>query len=295
VRKVFSEIGLAGTGLATWLRFMNFSRVIRVVCVLATLATARAEIWEQPTGKWDTLVGCRLIESGGNDGDSFYVRQGSQTFLFRLYGVDTPETRDSYPERVKAQARHFGITTAQTLRAGVQADEFTHRLLAGTTFTVGTCWQDAKGDSRLRRYYATVTVNGRDLAEQLAAAGLARVYGFMPPTPGFSEEKLRGLEKQAKAERRGAYGASQTGAVSTPTPSLLSMLPSLAPTPAAGGKVNVNMATQAQLEAAPGIGPYFAKAIIAGRPYEKLEDLRRVKGIGPKTYAKIAPYLTVGR
>lgn len=273
---------------------MSFSRAIRVVCALAALATVRAEIWEQPTGKWDTLVGCRLVESGGNDGDSFYVRQGNQTFLFRLYGVDTPETRDSYPERVKAQAQHFGITTAQTIKAGVVAEEFTHKLLAGTTFTVGTCWQDAKGDSRLKRYYATITVNGHDLAEQLAAAGLARVYGFTPPTPGFSEAKLKALEQQAKAARRGAYGTARTGAVSTPAPSFLSMLPSLAPTPAAG-KVNVNAATEAQLEAVPGVGPYFAKAIIAGRPYQKLEDIQRVKGIGPKTYAKLAPYLTVGR
>lgn len=271
---------------------MSFSRAIRAVCVLAALATARAEIWEQPTGKWDTLVGCRLVESGGNDGDSFYVRQGNQTFLFRLYGVDTPETRDSYPQRVKAQARHFGITTTQAIKAGVVAEEFTHKMLAGAMFTVGTCWQDAKGDSRLRRYYATVTVNGHDLSEQLAAAGLARVYGFMPPTPGFSETKLKALEQQAKAARRGAYGAARTGAVSTPTPSFLTMLAT--PTPAAG-TVNVNAATQAQLEAVPGIGPHYAKAIIAGRPYQTLEELRRVKGIGPKTYAKLAPYFTVGR
>jgi endonuclease YncB( thermonuclease family) len=273
---------------------MSFSRAIRVVCALAMLATARAETWERPTGKWETLPGCRLVESGGNDGDSFYVRQGSRTYLFRLYGVDTPEARDTYPERVKAQARHFGITTARVLQAGVAAEEFTHKLLAGASFTVGTCWQDAKGDSRMERFYATVTVNGRDLGEQLAAAGLARVYGFMPPITGFSEAKMKALERQAKAARHGAYGTARTGAVSTPTPSFLSMLPSLAPKPPAG-KVNVNTATEAQLEVVPGIGPHFAKAIIADRPYKTLEELRRVKGIGPKAYAKLAPYLGVGR
>jgi competence ComEA-like helix-hairpin-helix protein len=258
------------------------------------LASARAERWEQPTGKWDTLVGCRLEKSNGNDGDSFYVRQGKNVFLFRLYAVDTPEDRGTYRERVEAQARHFGITPEQTIKAGVAAEQFTKKLLTGTTFAVGTCWQDAKGSSRMRRFYATVTVNGLDLAEQLAAAGWARVYGFMPPTPGFSEAKLRALERKAKAERRGVYAFSNPEGSLAPTPATLTTL--VSPTPAASpeGKIDVNTATEEQLEAVPGIGPYFAKAIIAGRPYEKVEDIQNVNGIGTKTLAKLAPYFCVG-
>jgi len=44
----------------------------------------------------------------------------------------------------------------------------------------------------------------------------------------------------------------------------------------------------------PGIGPHYAKLIITGRPYEKVEDITRVRGIGPKTLAKLAPFLVVG-
>lgn len=57
-------------------------------------------------------------------------------------------------------------------------------------------------------------------------------------------------------------------------------------------KVSVNGATQAELEALPEIGPKAAAAIIAGRPYAKVEDIDRVDGIGPKTMEAIRPLLT---
>lgn len=46
------------------------------------------------------------------------------------------------------------------------------------------------------------------------------------------------------------------------------------------GPVNVNTATQAQLETLPGIGPALAQEIIARRPFATVEDLDAVPGIG---------------
>ncbi len=46
------------------------------------------------------------------------------------------------------------------------------------------------------------------------------------------------------------------------------------------GGLNINTATQQQLESLPGIGPALAKRIIAGRPYRQLPDLDRVRGLG---------------
>lgn len=55
--------------------------------------------------------------------------------------------------------------------------------------------------------------------------------------------------------------------------------------------VNVNLATQQELETIPGIGPALAREIIHGRPYGEIEDLQRVKGIGPVTLSGMRPYV----
>ena len=61
--------------------------------------------------------------------------------------------------------------------------------------------------------------------------------------------------------------------------------------------INVNTASQSELEQLPGIGPVLASAIIARRdqfgPFERPEDLKEVPGIGDKTFARIAPLVTV--
>ena len=68
-------------------------------------------------------------------------------------------------------------------------------------------------------------------------------------------------------------------------------------TGASGGKVNLNTATQAQLEELPGIGPTYALAIIAERQrrgrFTSVNDLRTVHGIGEKRFAELAPLVTV--
>jgi DNA uptake protein ComE-like DNA-binding protein len=55
-----------------------------------------------------------------------------------------------------------------------------------------------------------------------------------------------------------------------------------APQPLSSDALNINTATQQQLETLPGIGPTLAQRIIAGRPYGRLQDLQRVRGLGPR-------------
>lgn len=60
------------------------------------------------------------------------------------------------------------------------------------------------------------------------------------------------------------------------------------------GVVNVNTASAAQLDLLPGIGAKAAKRIIELRtktPFAKLEDLRKVKGLGPKKLEKMKPFV----
>ncbi|MFQ5579295.1 MAG: ComEA family DNA-binding protein [Nitrospiria bacterium] len=59
--------------------------------------------------------------------------------------------------------------------------------------------------------------------------------------------------------------------------------------------IDVNIASQKELESLPGIGPKLAGAIIKDRlrkgRFLRAADLLRVKGIGPKRLEKIKPYL----
>lgn len=46
--------------------------------------------------------------------------------------------------------------------------------------------------------------------------------------------------------------------------------------------IDLNTATQAQIEELPGIGPALAKKIIEARPIKSFEDLKNIKGLGAK-------------
>jgi competence protein ComEA len=73
--------------------------------------------------------------------------------------------------------------------------------------------------------------------------------------------------------------------------------------PAARGKLqpgdpplDVNAADEAELQRLPGVGPTLARRIVEARGTERFkspDDLRRVKGIGPKTMDSLRQYVTV--
>lgn len=66
----------------------------------------------------------------------------------------------------------------------------------------------------------------------------------------------------------------------------------------AARRLDLNSATQAELELLPGIGPATARAIIDFRSrvgaFKSIDDIDKVPGIGQKTLERVRPFLRLG-
>ncbi len=116
------------------------------------------------------------------------------------------------------------------------------------------------GKSKLEKIKPLVTIGGQPAAQAPAAAG----------TAASKAATATQAAQKAPAE------AKKAGKVAMPA-----------------GPININTASKEQLDALPGIGKTKAQAIIDGRPYQKPEDIMKVKGIKQKTYDKIKDLITV--
>ncbi|MCZ6674733.1 MAG: helix-hairpin-helix domain-containing protein [Verrucomicrobia bacterium] len=239
--------------------------------------------------EWMELNNCRFISNGINDGDSFMIKHNGTPYVFRLYWVDTPEERDDYPARLREQAEYFGITPKEVEQIGREAKLFTREFLKGN-LTIYTQWENGQGTGQ--RYYAVVNSDKGNLIEALVKRGLARIYGYIKAWP---EEKsidqfrrrLWKLEKQAKEDGRGAWASGIDVWDPFDYQKKLAALPDLE------GKLNINTATKEELVLLPGIGLTYSQRIIAARPFRSIEDLIKVKGIGPKTFARIKDRVSI--
>jgi DNA uptake protein ComE-like DNA-binding protein len=256
---------------------LSLFRTLAVCLVLGSPARAVAGGWES----WD---GCTLEADQYFDGDSFQARYRGRVFVLRLYFADAPESDAGYEGRVREQAAYFGVTTAQVLRGGEAAKEYTGRFLA-KPFRVLTRLQPAPGASRAERHYAIVERNGVRLDEALVRAGLARVTSEVADHPDAAaghrrENELRALEQKAAHSRYGVWAHSnRADRKESLLEKLRPRLPGSLPAP---HRVNLNKAPIADLEALPGIGPKTAEAIVRARPIRDLQALDAVPGIGPK-------------
>lgn len=126
--------------------------------------------------------------------------------------------------------------------------------------------------------------------DELSKAGLsAKAIDKLKPlvTVGSTTPSKESATKPSASPAPEKAAAPKKEPASTSKPS--SAAKKLAP----GQKININAASKEELDALPGIGPVKAQAIIDGRPYEKPEDIMKVKGIKQGEFNKIKDLITV--
>lgn len=125
------------------------------------------------------------------------------------------------------------------------------------------------GKSKLEKIKPLVSVGGPPAAKAPAAQ--------VPPAAGAAA----------------GAAASKAATTTQPAPKAPAEAKKAAKAAVPAGSININTASKEQLDALPGIGKTKAQAIIDGRPYQKPEDIMKVKGIKQKTYDKIKDLITV--
>lgn len=155
------------------------------------------------SSEWAVLTNCSVSDLRYEpDGDSFEVKFNGGTEVFRLWGVDCPETSaktQQMKDRVMQQSYDFRKSFDQTIWWGKIAKNFTlSKLKEG--FIVETRWQKCFG----YRYYCKVKLStGEDLGDLLLKKGYARAMaGHLP---FVEQQRLEVLEKEAKDKKIGIW------------------------------------------------------------------------------------------
>jgi len=123
--------------------------------------------------------------------------------------------------------------------------------------------------------------------EGLAVLTLATLFLLGLTVRHVQEQQVPPLAADSLVAQPVADSASSEG----PKPATSS------PSPSAEAPININTASRKALKALPGIGPALSKRIKSYRSgqgsFQRVTELKRVSGIGPKTLATLRPMVRV--
>ena len=142
-------------------------------------------------------------------------------------------------------------------------------------------WVEVDGPVRNRGIYPLE--KGKSVLEAMEKAGGSAGNLGLSPDAGAMKISKSGLLKVS------GEGEGRAHAALTPfDPAKMKVL---------SIPVNINTAGAEELDILPGVGPKMAQAIVAFREahgkFSALEDLQKVKGLGPKKFAAIRPHITL--
>lgn len=128
-------------------------------------------------------------------------------------------------------------------------------------------------------HYAFADSVFRVLSERKAADHISLMARYEPPTISNTEPMMALQTSIPNASIFQPRPAKKSGSAPLPAPE----------------SIAINTAVATELDRLPGIGPITAEVIVNYRkehgPFQDLSHIMRVKGIGPKKWEQIRPYL----